>query len=110
MDQHTYLLQVSSVPNLTWPQRVSAVSKAYNVNASVAAQMLDPYYKSVEDMKWVLAYLANPIVVTFINQVADMVKLDQLKWSESVGHVARQLNIPADKAAVLLSNSMKSRY
>lgn len=111
MDQQSqYLLQVAIDPNTSWQHKVSLVSQAFGVNAAQAAQLLDPYYKSVQDLKWMLAVLMKPEIGVFINQVADLVHQNQMKWSDAVGHVASQLTIGADKAAVLLSNSMKSRY
>lgn len=108
--QSQYLLQVAVDPNSSWNDKVSLVSQAFGVNAAQAAQILDPYYKSISDIRWMLTVLMKPEVGFFINQVGDMVHRDQLKWSAAVGHVASQLGVGADKAAVLLSNSMKSRY
>lgn len=108
--QSQYLLQVAVNPNTTWNDKVSQVSQAFGVNAAQAAQILDPYYKSIQDLTWMLAVLMKPEVGVFVNQMADLVHHNQMKWSDAVGHVARQLQIGADKAAVLLSNSMKSRY
>jgi hypothetical protein len=70
MDNHNYLLQVATAPNMTWPQRVSMVSQKYGTNASVSAKMLEPYYKTIEDLKWMNTWLMYPDVTTFVNNVA----------------------------------------
>lgn len=110
MERHRFLKEVGSMPNLTWQQRLSMVSKEFNVNASQAAQMLDPYYRSEEDLQLVVAYLEHPKLSLFLSQMATLVQMDKVKWSEAVGHVATELNIPADKAAVLLSEFVKRLY
>ena len=104
MDHHQYLLQVASVPNITWPDRVGMVTRQYNVDAAQAAQMLEPYYKKSEYLRWSAQYLSNSLVTGFLKQVKALVNKGDISWSDGVGHVARQLNIPADKAAMLLSD------
>ena len=111
MEQNNhYLAYIATIPGLNWNQRVSSVSKSFGVDAATAAQMLDPYYKTLDDLKWMIAYISNPALIGFIDQVGALVHNGSLKWSDGVGHVASQLKIPADKAAKLLSHSMKSRH
>ena len=111
MDGHSqYLLEVGLDSKTSWQDKVSKVSKDFGVNAVEAAKLLEPYYISVNNARWVLAVFMNPTYANFINQMADLVHKNQIAWSDAVGHVSRQLNLPADKSAVLLSESMKNRY
>ncbi len=110
MDYHGYLAQVASLPNTTWQNMVSMVSKQANVNAAQAAKMLEPYYRSVEELKLLNKWYSNSDVVNFVNEMGMVVQSGQLGWSDAVGHVARQLNVPVSEAAILLSDSVKHVY
>ena len=107
MDPHQFLSYVASAPNLTWDQRVSMVSKKYNTDAATSARSLDPYYKSSEDLKFLSQAVMYPAIITFVTSVAKMIHDDDLTWNEGVSHVASSMSVPADKAAVILSEFLK---
>ena len=106
-DTHQFLSYAASVPGLTWNQRVSMVSKKYNTDAATSARSLDPYYKSSEDLRFLSQAVMYPSITNFITAVAKMINDNDLTWKEGVSHVATSMNLPADKAAVILSEFLK---
>ena len=103
---HQFLIEIASRPDLSWQQSVNMVSRHYNLSAALAAQLLDPHYKIMENVRWMSQWSDKPHVIDFAHQMTILVQRNQISWSDAVAHVAKELNISSDKASVLLKRSL----
>jgi len=93
----SYLQSIATAPNLTWQQRVQAVSDQYGIGAAQASQLLSPYYEAQTYQAPTTEAVYDPM---FLRTVATE---PGLTWQQRVKQVTDRYKISASRAAQLLN-------